>query len=118
LSYAPRETQQVAASPVIPYTRLQRSPESLAAQAAYQPRIVSAPVIGAAKGGIMDTSKFPRRNGEISGPGTGTSDDIPAMLSDGEFVFTAKAVRGAGNGDRERGIRKMYQVMRSFEGAA
>ena len=118
LSYAPRETQQVAAAPVIPYTRLQRSPESLAAQAAYQPRIVSAPVRNAAEGGIMDTSKFPRRNGEISGPGTGTSDDIPAMLSDGEFVFTAKAVRGAGNGDRERGIRKMYQVMRSFEGAA
>ena len=118
LSYAPRETPQVAAAPVIPYTRLQRSPESLAAQAAYQPRMVSAPIVGAAKGGIMDTSKFPRRNGEISGPGTGTSDDIPAMLSDGEFVFTAKAVRGAGNGDRERGIRKMYQVMRSFEGAA
>lgn len=118
LRYAPRETQQVAAAPVIPYTRLQRSPESLAAQAAYQPRIVSAPVRNAAEGGIMDTSQFPRRNGEISGPGTGTSDDIPAMLSDGEFVFTAKAVRGAGNGDRERGIRKMYQVMRSFEGAA
>ena len=31
-----------------------------------------------------------REGGESEGPGTGTSDDIPAMLSDGEFVMTAK----------------------------
>jgi len=118
LNYAPRETTQVASTPVVPYTRLARSPETQAAIAAYQPRRVSAPVVGAAKGGIMDSQNFPRRNGAINGPGTGTSDDIPAMLSDGEFVFTAKAVRGAGGGDREKGIRKMYQVMRQFEGVA
>jgi hypothetical protein len=53
--------------------------------------------------------------GHIEGPGTGTSDDIPAMLSDGEFVMTAKAVRGAGKGDRRKGARKMYQLMRQFE---
>ena len=118
LSYAPRETTQVASTPVVPYTRLARSPETQAAIAAYQPRRVSAPVAGAAQGGIMDSRNFPRRNGAINGPGTGTSDDIPAMLSDGEFVFTAKAVRGAGGGDRDKGIRKMYQVMRQFEGVA
>lgn len=38
------------------------------------------------------------------------------MLSDGEFVMTARAVRGAGNGSREKGVRKMYQMMRAFEG--
>jgi hypothetical protein len=118
LNYAPRETTQVASTPVVPYTRLGRSPETQAAIAAYQPRRVSAPVAGAAQGGIMDSRNFPRRNGAINGPGTGTSDDIPAMLSDGEFVFTAKAVRGAGGGDRDKGIRKMYQVMRQFEGVA
>ena len=118
LNYAPRETTQVASAPVVPYTRLARSPETQAAIAAYQPRRVSAPVAGAAQGGIMDSRNFPRRNGAINGPGTGTSDDIPAMLSDGEFVFTARAVKGAGNGDREKGIRKMYQVMRQFEGVA
>ena len=118
LNYAPRETTQVASTPVVPYTRLARSPETQAAIAAYQPRRVSAPVVGAAKGGIMDSQNFRRRNGAINGPGTGTSDDIPAMLSDGEFVFTAKAVKGAGNGDRNKGIRKMYQVMRQFEGVA
>lgn len=118
LNYAPRETTQVASAPVVPYTRLARSPETQLAIAAYQPRRVSAPVAGAAQGGIMDSRNFPRRNGAINGPGTGTSDDIPAMLSDGEFVFTARAVKGAGNGDREKGIRKMYQVMRQFEGVA
>jgi hypothetical protein len=68
----------------------------------------------AANGGEM----FPRKTGAIAGPGTGTSDDIPAMLSDGEFVMTAKAVRGAGNGSRKKGVKKMYDMMRAFEGGA
>ena len=61
------------------------------------------------------TSEFPRKTGEISGPGTGTSDSIPAMLSDGEFVMTAKAVKGAGGGDRMTGARKMYEMMDQLE---
>ena len=61
---------------------------------------------------------FPRRQGYISGPGTETSDDVPAMLSDGEFVMTARAVRGAGNGSRKEGVKKMYDMMRAFEGGA
>ena len=65
----------------------------------------------AAKGGIMDL----QGGGESIGPGTGTSDSIPAMLSDGEFVMTADAVRGAGGGDRREGARKMYQMMDNLE---
>jgi hypothetical protein len=72
--------------------------------------------IGAANGGGIDS--FPRKNGAIYGPGTETSDDVPAMLSDGEFVMTAQAVRGAGNGSRELGMRRMYDMMRKFEGGA
>jgi hypothetical protein len=65
--------------------------------------------------------------GEIEGPGTGTSDSIPAeiyqdgkpvqkaALSDGEFVMTADAVKGAGKGSRERGVSRMYELMRRFE---
>jgi hypothetical protein len=75
------------------------------------------PPVGVAGGGSMDTRSFPRRDGAISGPGTETSDDIPAMLSDGEFVMTARAVRGAGNGSREAGMRKMYNMMSQFERA-
>ena len=71
---------------------------------------------GAQDGG--DISYFPRRNGAIAGPGTETSDDIPAMLSDGEFVMTAKAVRGAGNGSRKQGMQNMYSMMRNFEANA
>jgi hypothetical protein len=59
---------------------------------------------------------FPRKNGHISGPGTGTSDDIPAMLSDGEFVFTAQAVRNMGGGSRRKGAAKMYRLMKMLEG--
>jgi hypothetical protein len=68
--------------------------------------------------------------GYIEGPGTGTSDSIPATiyqnggpvqearLSDGEFVMTADAVRGAGNGDRNAGAAKMYEIMSQLERVA
>jgi hypothetical protein len=80
----------------------------------------------------IDMDDFDRMNGDINGPGTETSDEIPAMLSDGEFVMTGRAVRGAGsyelqkgeNGiislipsfeeDRERGTQLMYQIMDMF----
>lgn len=68
----------------------------------------------AAKGGRIDA----RGGGHLDGPGTGVSDSIPAKLSDGEFVMTAKAVRGAGKGDRMAGAKKMYDLMHKFERAA
>lgn len=76
-----------------------------------------------ADGGDVD---FPRMNGPISGPGTETSDDIPAMLSDGEFVVNAKAVRGIGRLEgagkskeeqRREGARMMYALQRAGEKA-
>jgi hypothetical protein len=100
--------------------------------------------VGAANGGPMERQYFNqgglamigeldmREGGESEGPGTGTSDDIPAMLSDGEFVMTAKATRGAGafdlnktpsgielvkGGDasREEGVKNMRELMNIFE---
>jgi hypothetical protein len=80
----------------------------------------------------IDPANFTPMDGDINGPGTETSDDIPAMLSDGEFVMTAKAVRGAGGFDmakgdngivtltpngnpgRESGNRIMYKLMEHF----
>lgn len=65
--------------------------------------------------------------GFIEGPGTGKSDSIPATiyqnggpvqearLSDGEFVMTADAVRGAGGGNRNKGAARMYELMRQYE---
>jgi hypothetical protein len=91
--------------------------------------------VAMAEGGDMDATinieDFPVKDGQIDGPGTEVSDDIPAMLSDGEFVMTAKAVKGAGsfnindnngiltltpNGDpsRDSGTRVMYKLMEHF----
>ena len=56
--------------------------------------------------------------GEVNGPGTGTSDSVPARLSDGEFVLTAKAMRGAGGGDRDVGAARMYDMMSQLERVA
>jgi len=65
-----------------------------------------------------DTMNFPRRTGTIRGPGTKTSDSIPAMLSDGEFVQRTDAVNGAGimmgakNADeaQKKGAQFMYAL--------
>ena len=64
-------------------------------------------------GGIADLDM--RSGGESIGPGTGTSDDVPAMLSDGEFVVTAKAVENLGGGDRMMGAKRMYQMMNTLD---
>jgi hypothetical protein len=43
------------------------------------------------------------------------ADDIPAMLSNNEFVFTADAVRNAGGGDVDQGAQRMYSLMKNLE---
>ena len=85
-----------------------------------------------ATGGNVAVEDFDRKNGFIEGPGTETSDDVPAMLSDGEFVMTGAAVRGAGSydmknnegivtltpsgeEDRKKGTDLMYEMMGLFE---
>jgi hypothetical protein len=73
-----------------------------------------------ADGGIAHLAggSFPRMTGAISGPGGPRDDMVPAMLSDGEFVMTAEAVRNAGGGDRREGARRMYQLMNQLQGVA
>ena len=73
-------------------------------------------MMGYAAGGIAHLRKcgFPyetakHAKGGVSGPGTGTSDSIPAYLSNGEFVVTAKAVKNAG------GSKPMYDMMDHLE---
>jgi hypothetical protein len=55
------------------------------------------------------TAFFPPKMGMINGPGGPKDDKIPAMLSDGEFVFTAKAVDNAG------GPKAMYNMMNKLD---
>lgn len=70
-----------------------------------------------AEGGIASIRDF-TGGGGVNGPGTGTSDSIPAMLSDGEFVMTADAVKGFGGGSRKQGAQKLYSMMRDAESGA
>ena len=43
------------------------------------------------------------------------ADDVPALLSKNEFVFTADAVKSAGEGDPEVGAERMQNVMKNLE---
>ena len=73
------------------------------------------PATVAAQGGLAE---YPRRDLLVEGRGTERSDDIPAMLSDGEFVMNSKSVRGAdpsGRGNRYAGANNLYNMMRNFE---
>jgi hypothetical protein len=90
------------------------------------------PVMAYADGGNVSMEEFERMVGDIEGPGTEVSDDIPAMLRDGEFVMTGQAVRGAGafqmkkdggiitleplgKEDRDKGTKLMYDMMKLFK---
>ncbi len=70
------------------------------------------PLNVASGGGVKDL----RQSGGMSlGPGTEKSDSIPAMLSDGEFVMTSRAVRGIGDGSRKLGAKRLYDMMHKAE---
>lgn len=82
--------------------------------------------LGAAMGGIMDVPvrqnsmgvqelDYRQEGGFVPVGEKEKADDVPAMLSKNEFVMTADAVRGAGNGDIERGAQKMYDTMKRLE---
>jgi len=85
---------------------------------------------GQAMGGIMDVPLRTNPQGvtEMDFRETGgfvppigikeKADDIPAMLSNNEFVFTADAVRAAGGGSVNKGAERMYSLMKKVEGQA
>jgi hypothetical protein len=72
-----------------------------------------------ADGGIMDMGGMEmdlRGGGFVPIGEQEKADDVPARLSQNEFVFTADAVRGAGGGDVDKGADKMYKTMKELEG--
>jgi len=92
-------------------------------------------VMAYANGGNVSAAEFVEMDGGINGEGTEISDEVPAMLSDGEFVMTGQSVRGAGAFDmsqdggiitltpsgsenRDQGTQLMYQMMDIFSGHA
>ena len=115
-------------------------------RASRRPDLVAQPVFqgfdvgirpGMAKGGLspeLFELDFRKVGGPTIGIGTGTSDDIPAMLSDGEYVMTADANNGAGGfkiskttdsitlipdgkPNREKGAKNLGMLMDMFEDA-
>ena len=85
------------------------------------------PTMEAAEGGVAELPKVRMLEGgvpEIDYRESGgfvpmgkkeKADDVPAMLSKNEFVMTADAVRGMGDGNVEKGAQKMYDQMRQLE---
>ena len=74
--------------------------------------------IGAAEGGLMSLggNEMDLRGGGFVPIGKAEkADDVPARLSRNEFVFTADAVKGLGDGDVDRGADKMYKTMKQLE---
>ena len=78
--------------------------------------------IGYEKGGLMSLGghemDFRAAGGFVPIGKKERADDVPARLSKNEFVFTAKAVRNAGDGDIKKGAKKMYQIMKQLEARA
>jgi hypothetical protein len=79
----------------------------------------------AAEGMMVDGQMFPDRDDLVTGPGGERDDKIPAMLSDGEFITNAKAVRGIGAlagapaddpfAQRMEGAKQMYALQKAAE---
>jgi hypothetical protein len=59
-----------------------------------------------------------RHGDAVTGEGDGQSDDIPAMLADGEFVFPADVVAAIGNGSTKAGSDKLYDMMHGIRAHA
>jgi hypothetical protein len=93
---------QPAASPTLPY------PDYVGAKGGR---------VGYANGGILDIEEVDLRdNGGFMPLGKKEkADDVPALLSKNEFVFTADAVKSAGEGDPDVGAERMQNVMKNLE---
>jgi hypothetical protein len=66
------------------------------------------------QGGIMELD-YRKEGGFVPIGIKEKADDVPAMLSKNEFVFTADAVRGAGEGNVEKGAERLYNTMKTLE---
>ncbi len=120
------------ANPIDPYSPSPYSPspyamgyESQALGAAQGGAIMATPLM--ARGGktlplnvngVLPTVSQGRENFKhgkhVAGEGDGQSDDIPAWLADGEFVFPADVVSALGNGSTKAGTDKLYEMMHSI----
>jgi hypothetical protein len=83
--------------------------DEMVSEEIFDPRMSGNQMMNQIKKNPGITEFFPPKFGMIEGPGGPKDDKIPAMLSDGEFVFTAKAVDNAG------GPKAMYNMMNKLD---
>ena len=110
------QTYDVDGNPINPYQATKPRASVFERPSAIQTAASAANTMGniqtAASGGEI----FPRRNGGVMpNEGVPNQDSVRAMLMPGEFVMTTDAVKGLGNGNAQKGIRNMYDVMRNLE---
>jgi hypothetical protein len=110
------QTYDVDGNPINPYQATKPRASVFERPSAIQTAASGANTMGniqtAASGGEI----FPRRNGGVMpNEGVPNQDSVRAMLMPGEFVMTTDAVKGLGNGNAQKGIRNMYDVMRNLE---
>jgi hypothetical protein len=68
-------------------------------------------ITGMSHGGAMGYARGSSRDSfAVDGPGTGRSDDIPAVLSDGEYVIDAETVALLGDGSSKAGAKKLDEM--------
>ena len=71
---------------------------------------------------LMSAAQFgylnARTGGRIAGPGDGKSDDIPALLSNGEHVIDASTVSDLGNGDNDTGQKRLEEIKQKIRNGA
>jgi len=107
----PMGTSLSSTSPIDAYYECLRTNGPEACQMPPELQMQRTPTVSIPSGSPMGYGS----GGYVDGPGTEKSDSQPAWLSDNEFVMTADAVRGAGNGDIELGAQRMYELMAQLE---
>jgi hypothetical protein len=111
LTYATRPELRFfdyATQPANPAPVTQPVPNEPRGPAMYVPddnRFARGGPLAAKRGGQSQRTEF-----AVSGPGTGRSDDIPAVLSDGEYVIDAETVALLGDGSSKAGAKKLDEL--------
>jgi hypothetical protein len=109
----PQQTQQQGLPQQAPPQMMQQAPQGMPQQGIMPQQQGMAPPMR--KGGLPRASEVPivegrmdfRKGSAVHGPGDGQSDDIPAMLADGEYVIDAETVAQIGNGSTKAGAQAL-----------
>jgi hypothetical protein len=116
----PQQTQQQGLPQQAPPQMMQQAPQGMPQQGIMPQQQGMAPPMR--KGGLPRASDVPivegrmdfRKGSAVHGPGDGQSDDIPAMLADGEYVIDAETVAQIGNGSTKAGAQALDKFRESI----